>query len=292
MNHITSFDGTRLAVSSWGPTSAPAIVLVHGLGLSTASWGAVPEMLSEAHRVVAYELRGHARSGDASDGDYSLNAHARDLDAVLGAVVPDGERAVVVGNSLGGGIIVARAREYGNERLAGVVFAGSGGSGVTFPGFPSRGLPEWAEDRLRWAWMNLLRAVALLGRRIRRVETVSNWLVRRYAFTSSAPREAVDQVREDFLATRPQALSATTLASVSHDGTRMAPSLTVPTLVLHGSSDPEVPDQELHELLDALPDAELVSLTGEGHMLPLTDGELVADHVARWVRRVGLRPAR
>lgn len=164
-----------------------------------------------------------------------MDAHARDLDAVRAAAVPDGNRAVVVGSSLGGGIIVARTHECGGERLAGVVLAGSGGSGLIFSGFPSQGLPDWAENRLRPAWTYLLRAIALLGGRIRRVETVSNRLVRRYAFTSSAPRELVD--------------------------------------------------------LDALPEAELVSLTEEGHMLPLTDGELVADHVARWVGRVGLRSA-
>lgn len=44
--------------------------------------------------------------------------------------------------------------------------------------------------------------------------------------------------------------------------------LTAPTLVLHGSKDPEMPDQELHELLDALPDAEPVSLTGESACCP------------------------
>ena len=51
----------------------------------------------------------------------------------------------------------------------------------------------------------------------------------------------------------------------------MAPALRVPTLVLHGSGDPEVPDDELQELLSALPDPELMRLAGEGHMLPLTD---------------------
>lgn len=72
---------------------------MHGLGLSSDSWGRVPELLSEAHRVVAYDLRGHAQSGDARSGDYSLEAQAKDLDSVLGAVVPDRGSAVLVGSS-------------------------------------------------------------------------------------------------------------------------------------------------------------------------------------------------
>lgn len=288
MTDVTSFDGTRLALATWGPPDAPLVLLVHGLGLSTESWGRVPQLLADAHRVVAYDLRGHAQSGDARSGDYSMDAQARDLDAVLRAVVPDGEAAVVVGNSLGGGIVVARAHEHGVDRLAGVVLAGSGGSGVTFPGFPAHGMPDWAEARLRSAWMRVLRATALTGRRIRPVRSVSDRLIQRFAFTSSPPHDAVAQVRDHFLSSRPKVLAATTLASVSHDGTRLAPALEVPTLVLHGSEDPEVPDDELQQLLTALPDPELVSLPGEGHMLALTDPEFVADQVARWVRRVGL----
>ena len=292
MTDVTSFDATRLAVERWGPAGGPIVVLVHGLGLSMESWGEVPRLLSREHRVIAYDLRGHAQSGDAKSGDYSMEAQAKDLDAILRAVVDDGEHAVVIGNSLGGGIIVARAHHFGTERMAGAVFAGSGGSGVTFPGFPARRLPDRAEAALRTGWLRVLRLTAVIGKRIRRLELLSDRIIRHFAFTSHAPRQAVALVRDSFLGSRPQALARTTLASVSHDGTRMAPDLKVPTLVLHGSSDPEVPDEELETLLSALPQAELVSLAGEGHMLPLTDAEFVAEHVSRWVRHVGLGGSR
>lgn len=288
MTDVSSFDGTRLALAAWGPSGAPTVVLVHGLGLSMDSWGELPERLSGVHRVVGYDLRGHAQSGDAKNGDYSMEAQANDLDAVLRSVVPPGEKAVVVGSSLGGGIILAHAHLCGGERVAGVVFAGSGGSGVTFLGFPARGLPDWASAALRTGWVKLLRASALVGRRIRPVQALSDRLIRRFAFTARTPQEPVEHVRASFLGSRPLALARTTLASVSHDGTTLASDLNVPTLVLHGSDDPEVPDKEIQRLLSALPDAELVTLPGAGHLLPLTDPETVARHVARWVRHVGL----
>jgi pimeloyl-ACP methyl ester carboxylesterase len=285
-----SADGTRLAIRTSGPPDAPVVVLVHGLGLSTESWGEVPDLLSSEHRVVAYDLRGHAQSGDAKNGDYSMAAHARDLDAVLRTVLDDGDRAVVVGNSLGGGIILAHSHECGDDRVAGVVFAGSGGSGVTFWGFPARGMPDWAEAALRSSWLRVLRATALVGRRIESIDGLSDPLVRRFAFTPRTPPGPVAHVRKSFLTSRPRALAGTMLASVSHDGRSLAPDLHVPTLVLHGTDDPEVPDQELQDLMSALPDAELVSLPGEGHVLALTDPEFVARHVVRWVRRVGFVP--
>lgn len=76
----------------------------------------------------------------------------------------------------------------------------------------------------------------------------------------------------------------------SSDGTRLARHLDVPTLVAHGTADPEVPGDEARDLLSALPDAELVSVPGAGHVLPLPHAPLLAEQVAGWVDRT--TPAR
>lgn len=283
---MTSFDGTRLALTSWGPPDAPPLVLVHGLGLSAESWGEVPERLSDRCRVVAFDLRGHAQSGDARTGDYTLGAHARDLAAVLGEVVPPGGRAVLAVHSLGGGILLEHLAAGADDRVAGAVFVGSGGSGVTAPGLPARRLPRWAQRALRAGWWALLRSTARFGRRIKPLRPVSDRLVRRAAFAPGEPRELVERVRESFLGSRPLALAGTTLASLSHDGVRLAPALTVPTLILHGSADPEVPGDEVSELLSALADAELVTVPGAGHMLPLTHPDVVVRQLRRWMDRI------
>ncbi|MDK3255772.1 alpha/beta fold hydrolase [Blastococcus capsensis] len=286
MTDATSFDGTRLALYSWGPEGAPLLVLVHGLGMSADSWGDVPQRLAENHRVVAYDLRGHAQSGDARSHDYSFPAHAQDLSAVLDAVVPDSGSAVVVAHSLGGGILLKHVHGSADARIAGAVLVGSGGSGVTAPGFPAHGLPPWARGRLRSAWFALLRSGVRLARKIRPLHAVSDRAIRHFAFAPGEPQELVERMRDDFLSTRPLALAGTTLAGVSHDGVELAPSLTAPTLVVHGSRDPEVPGEEAERLVAALPDAELVTVPGAGHMLPLTNPDVVVTQVARWVRRL------
>ncbi|CCG02653.1 alpha/beta fold hydrolase [Blastococcus saxobsidens] len=286
MTDVISFDGTRLALYSWGPEDAPLLVLGHGLGMSAESWGEVPQRLAENHRVVAYDLRGHAQSGDARSQDYSLSAHAQDLSAVLGAVVPDGGSAVVVAHSLSGGILLRHVHGSPDDRIAGAVFVGSGGSGVTAPGFPARHLPPWARARMRSAWFALLRSGARLGRRLRPVRAVSDRAIRHFAFAPDEPLEQVQRMRDNFLTTRPLALAGTTLAGVSSDGVELAPSLTVPALIVHGSRDPEVPGAEAQRLLDALPDGELFTIPGAGHMLPLTQPDLVAEQVTRWAARI------
>lgn len=287
MSSLPSFDGTPLAATRTGPPDGSPVVLVHGLGMSIDSWGEVPARLADRHHVIRYDLRGHGRSGSAGSGGYELSAHARDLAEVLRACVPDGRRAVLVGHSLGGGIILAAARETDAlGRTAGVVFAGSGGSGVTAPGLPGRGLPPVLAHGVRGAWFGVLRATTRLGRRVRSAQWLADRMVRRIGVGPTAPQEVVAHVRDSFLTTRAPALSATTLASLSHDGTELAPSLGVPTLILHGGSDPEVPGDELRELLDALPDGERVEFPDAGHMLPLTHPAEVADQIARWAAQV------
>ncbi|GAA4742825.1 alpha/beta hydrolase [Modestobacter marinus] len=286
MPYVVSSDATVLTLRTQGPADGPVVVLVNGLGMTTDSWGRVPELLADRHRVVRYDLRGHGRSGNAPADDYSLEAHAQDLAAVLAEVVPDGQQAVVVGNSLGGGIIVVHARDLGLDRISGVVFAGSGGSGVTAPGL-ARDLPPVARRLVRRVWLYTLRLVAVVANRVRPIEPLADWLVRQFAFEPGAPADAVAQVREDFMGSRRVPLARTTLASVSTNGVRYASALTVPTLVVHGDHDPEVPQEEIDELMPELADGELVQLPGAGHMVALTRTEETAEQIARWVRRVG-----
>ena len=283
--HVQSVDGTRLAVAVLGREGAPTVVLVHGLGLSMCSWGRVPALLAEEHRIVAYDLRGHGESADARSGDYELGAHASDLAAVLAATLAEGQRAVVVGHSLGGVIILAHAAHARDHRVAGAVFAGSGGSAITLPGLPPARGVRWARRPLRAAWLAALRAVARAGRHIRGWERLADALVRRAAFEPDPPPDAVRLVREEFLSSRPRALAQTTRASGAHDGVKLAPALDVPVLVLHGEHDPQVSQEDVERLLHVLPDSKLVQLPGAGHMLPLTRPELTAQHIRAWVSR-------
>ena len=287
MRIVNSVDETQLSVQTWGHPAAPVVVLVHGLGMSIDSWGPVPNLLASDHHVIAYDLRGHGRSSRARRGDYSLDAHADDLAAVLQEVA---DRSVVlVGNSLGGAIAVHAAhRGLLPSSVQGVVFAGSGASVVTLPGMPGRELPDAVRQGLRRAWLEVLRATAAVVERLSPLEALADRVTRRVAFAPDDPEPAVRQTRVDFAGTRREALIGTMLASGSHNGLLHAGALRVPALVLHGSRDPEVPTRESRMLLSSLPDAELARLPGGAHMLPLTRPADVAEQVRGWVKRTGV----
>ena len=99
---VHSADGTRLHTEVFGPSDGYPIVLAHGITCSLKVWHEQINDLSREFRVIAYDHRGHGRSGVPGVKAYSLNHLAADLDAVLAATLRRGERAVIAGHSMGG----------------------------------------------------------------------------------------------------------------------------------------------------------------------------------------------
>jgi pimeloyl-ACP methyl ester carboxylesterase len=105
-------DGTRLHTEVFGPDSGYPIVLAHGITCAIQVWREQIADLAADYRVIAFDHRGHGRSGVPPQSHYSLNHLASDLDAVLEATLAPGERAVIAGHSMGGIAITAWAERY------------------------------------------------------------------------------------------------------------------------------------------------------------------------------------
>lgn len=105
MNHNGYFQaqGLQFAYSSYGHLAAPSILFAHGGGQTRHAWkGAAKTLAYEGYFSTALDLRGHGDSDWAADGDYSLEAIARDLIDVAGQLAGAGTRPHLVGASLGG----------------------------------------------------------------------------------------------------------------------------------------------------------------------------------------------
>lgn len=115
---VRSVDGVRLHTEVFGPEDAPPVVLAHGITCAIRVWAYQIADLARDHRVIAYDHRGHGRSGvPPRRGNYSLDYLAADLDAVLEATVAPHERAVLAGHSMGGIAITSWAERF-PERVA------------------------------------------------------------------------------------------------------------------------------------------------------------------------------
>ena len=130
-------DGISLRALEWSSNVGTPILLVHGLASNARLWdGAARELAALGHSVVAIDLRGHGHS-DKPDHGYAMHEVAHDVADVLQCLAqrsPHFTRALVVGQSWGGNIVIELAHKHA-DMVRGVV-AVDGGTielGEAFP---------------------------------------------------------------------------------------------------------------------------------------------------------------
>lgn len=109
---VRAVDGTPLHAEVFGPPDGYPIVLTHGITCSIRAWAYQIADLAADYRVIAFDHRGHGRSGVPRRGGYSLNHLASDLDSVLEATLAPHERAMLAGHSMGGITIASWSTQY------------------------------------------------------------------------------------------------------------------------------------------------------------------------------------
>ncbi|MGZ4565136.1 MAG: alpha/beta fold hydrolase [Mycobacterium sp.] len=109
---VRATDGTRLHAEVFGPPDGYPIVLTHGITCAIRAWAYQIADLANDYRVIAFDHRGHGRSGLPRRNGYSLKSLASDLNSVLDATLAPHERAVLAGHSMGGITIAAWSARY------------------------------------------------------------------------------------------------------------------------------------------------------------------------------------
>ena len=267
-HEVTSADGTRLHVESYGPADAPPVVLVHGWVCALSFWRLQVRDLARDHRVVAYDLRGHGRSGRPDGGDFSPDALADDLEAVLEQVVGDGP-ALLAGHSLGAMTIVAwsgRHPDSVRRRASAVALLNTGIGDLVSESLLVR-TPK------RFSKVDQTLGAAALGAGAPLPpwpSPVSHRAVRYIALSRDAPPAAVRFSEDLVLKTAPRVRADCGRELSRLDLQDRVEHLTVPTLVLAGERDRLTPPVHARKLAESLPECTgLVELPRTGHMAPL-----------------------
>lgn len=284
---VVAADGTKLHAEVFGPADAPTVVLVHGWTCTLETWTHQIQALDGELRLVAFDLRGHGRSVRPPEGDWSIEALASDLDAVLRTCVPEGERAVVAGHSLGAMTAVAWADLHPaevRERLAGAALI-------------STGLGDLIIESLLIGTPGPLQLVkgtvgqAFLAARapLPRISTpLSNRIIRYIACSPNASPATVAYCEKMVLGCRREARGGCGHTVSRMDLREALKDLAVPTTVIVGEQDRLTPPVHARLMADALPDViDYVELPGIGHMTPLeAPGEVTASIRALTARAV------
>jgi len=121
MSIIKTNDGTEIYYKDWG--SGRPIVFHHGWPLSADDWDAqMMFFLSQGHRVIAHDRRGHGRSSQTAGG-HEMDTYASDVAQL--ATQLDLRDAIHVGHSTGGGEVTRYVARHGKGRVAKAVLIGA-----------------------------------------------------------------------------------------------------------------------------------------------------------------------
>jgi non-heme chloroperoxidase len=123
-NHrITAGGGIQLHVVETGSSSGRPILFIHGFSQSWFSWNRqLRSDLTNDHRLVAMDIRGHGLSDKPRDGYTDSKLWADDVNAAIQALRLD--RPILCGWSYGPLLILDYIRHYGEEGIGGIVFVG------------------------------------------------------------------------------------------------------------------------------------------------------------------------
>jgi pimeloyl-ACP methyl ester carboxylesterase len=245
--------------------AGPAVLLIHGSLCDCRYWKAQLGTLSKSFRVLSVSLR-HCwpEKWDGRGGDFTVDQHCRDMQALLGALAIDDIH--VVGHSRGGRVALELALRA-DIRLRSLTLADPG---ATFPhSVESRG--AFREEAL----------AAIAGGDIEtglagfvdKVSGSDTWRRMVPWFRQMARDNATTLIGQ--VADRPAALSAERLATVK-----------VPTLLVGGALSPAPYPAILDTLEKALPDPTRITIAGSSHGMNLGNPRAFNEAVTTFIRRI------
>ncbi|SFG04928.1 Pimeloyl-ACP methyl ester carboxylesterase [Halopelagius inordinatus] len=256
--------------------SGPPVVFVHGAILDSSQWTQQIDALSDEYTAIAYDVRGHGRTGGSDRESYSIPLLADDLHAFVTAL--DLENPVICGLSMGGCIAQVYAAAH-PEAVSGLILAD------TFtPYLFGRG--EWFQRSV------MLRAavppVRLLG--YERIERAMVWVHERLSKGASGDYERVESLRAEGPTMDTAEFAKVIRAVASFHETRVDHSaISAPTLVLYGEQEPAFLRRHVSKMAADIPNAVVEEVPGGGHASNLDNPDFFTEAVREFLANV--RPA-
>jgi pimeloyl-ACP methyl ester carboxylesterase len=256
-------DGARIAWQQDGPEDGPPVLLVMGLAYPAAMWFRLVPALAGRYRVVRVDNRGAGETGDVPGAPYSVETMAGDCLAVLDAAGIDAAHVVAISM---GGLIAQEIAVSAPERVRSLCLM------ATHPGVAHAVFdPETL-------------AFVTAGRADMTVQEAAEASIP-FNYAPGTSRELIEQ---DWAVRIPLACSAAGYAAQVQGTlpwTRFddLPSVSAPTLVVHGELDRLVLPANGKTVADRIPGAELVLVPDANHLLVTDQPEQVSKVLVDWL---------
>jgi len=227
-----------------GRAGAPVVMLSQSLACSSAMWRPQLPALEGKYRVLAYDTRGHGRSG-APAGEYSFDMLGDDAVALMDAL--DIEAVHWVGLSMGGMIGQNLGLRAPERALS-----------LTLCDTSSRIPPEMAP-----LWLERIEIARQKGMAALVDSTIERWFTEPYR--AKNPPE-IDGVRQLILATPPEGYIGCCHAIRRLDYTGRLGEIDKPTHVIVGEQDPATPVAAAEAIQAGIPGAKLTVIPNASHI--------------------------
>jgi non-heme chloroperoxidase len=259
--------GATLSLTDRG--SGPAVVLLHGVCMTSAFFERNVDALAASHRVVALDFRGHGASPAASAG-HTVAQYARDVRALIDHLELDDP--VLVGWSMGCLVIWDYLVQFADDpRVRGVVIVSQGPSDLTQPDWPHgiadvaglAGFVEAAQSDFRGFFAGFVPHMF-----------------------KEPPSEAQQAAFVDAICgIEPSAGTVILVDQTLRDYRPHIPAMTVPHLLVWGADEKVIKLASAHWLVEHLPDAELHVFDDSGHCPMWEEPDRFNALVTRWIAR-------
>jgi pimeloyl-ACP methyl ester carboxylesterase len=253
-SRFVEVDGVRVHYQEAGRSDAPPMILIHGFASSNLVWSKVLLELADAgFRVIAPDLLGYGYSGKPRELDYTIGSQARMIVSLLKQLGIT--RAAVVGSSYGGAVAATLVLDNPGliEKLV-LVGAVTNNAPRRFLLMRLFGSPIIGDILSPF----LMSSRRLLRARMKRVYDRHSWVLderrvhaRHLPLQTRGTHRAVIRTVRRWDADR-----------VSRD----AHLITLPTLLLWGDNDREVPLEHGERLQENLPNSRLLVFEECGHL--------------------------
>ena len=256
------YTGDRFSYMEAGAQTAPALVLLHGIGANSMHWRFQFAGLADRYRVIAWNAPGYM----LSDNLVADIPHCRDYADALRDFLDALEigRFHVLANSFG--TRVAQWFAYWHPgRIGHAVFTGSSIVRARSAEERARIIEGRMQQIGRGGYGFGERAAALLG--------------------SHASADTIELVRHTLRATNPRGFMQAVRCSAEDHAPPLGAGLTMPLLMIQGEEDRITPAAANASLLaTAVPQARLTALDGCGHLpeveMPIRVNDLVREFLA------------
>jgi 3-oxoadipate enol-lactonase len=236
-------NGIKIFYDTYG--EGTPIVFLHPWTTNGYIWYFQVFPFARTNKVIVIDHRGHGRSDKPKSG-YSIQEHARDVAAVLDAEKVD--RAVLVGNSIGGMIAMQFTLDLPQRVLGNLILSSGTGLGDEMPKEAAQG---FAQD-FDGAFSTLL-AGAVSAKSKRERPEILEVMKAHFQVQSNFPKYVFDSAMAD-----PNGVFGWNIKS------RLS-TIHTPTIVIAGEEDNATPVAANKFLADNIPGAKLTVVKDVGH---------------------------